>query len=63
MNLFETYSLHDLGQADITYNVLYARYQDALEAIMHYEERICRLESDLDAFEEAYEELSHKYYG
>ena len=63
MNLFETYSLHDLGKVDIPYNVLYAKYQDALETIMHYEERIYRLESDLEAFEEAYEEVSNKYYG
>lgn len=63
MNLFETYSLRDLGKTDIPYNVLYAKYQDALETIMHYEERIYRLESDLEAFEEAYEEVSNKYYG
>ena len=63
MNLFEAYSLHDLGKTDIPYNVLYAKYQDALETIMHYEERIYRLESDLEAFEEAYEEVSNKYYG
>lgn len=63
MNPFGTYSLHDLGKADIPYGELYARYQDALETIMHYEYRIHELEADLDAFQEAYEEVSNKYYG
>lgn len=40
-----------------------ARYQDALETIIHYEYRIAELEADLDAFQEAYEEVSNKYYG
>ena len=63
MNLFETCSVHDLGKDDIPYNVLYAKYQDALETIMHYEERLFTLESDLEAFQEAYDEVSNKYYG
>lgn len=63
MNTFGTYSLHDWGKADIPYDELYARYQDALETIMHYEYRIGELEADLDAFQEAYEEVSNKYYG
>ena len=40
MNTFGTYSLHDLGKADIPYDELYARYQNALETIMHYEYRM-----------------------
>lgn len=63
MNTFGTYSLHDLGKADIPYDELYARYQDALETIMHCQYRIGELEADLDAFQEAYEEVSNKYYG
>lgn len=63
MNFSRTYSLHDLGKADIPYDELYARYQDALETIIHYEYRIAELEADLDAFQEAYEEVSNKYYG
>lgn len=63
MKPFGTCSLHDLGKADIPYDELCARYQDALETIMHYEYRIGVLEADLDAFQEAYEEVSNKYYG
>ena len=36
MNLSGTYSLDDLGKADIPYGELYAKCQDALEVIMHY---------------------------
>ena len=53
MNFSGTYSLDDLGKNDIPYDELYARYQDALEIIMHYECRIHDLEADLDAFQEA----------
>ena len=63
MNFFRTYSLHGLGRAGIPYDELYAKYQDSLETIMHYEHCICELEADLEAFEEAYEEVSNKYYG
>ena len=63
MNFSGTYSLDDLGKNDIPYDELYARYQDALEIIMHDECRIHDLEADLDAFQEAYEEVSNKYYG
>ncbi len=63
MNSFRQYSLHDLGKTDIPYTELYAKYQDALETIIHYERRIYGLETDLEAFQEAYEDVSNKYYG
>ena len=63
MNFSGTYSLDDLGKNDIPYDELYARYQDALEIIMHFECRIHDLEAALDGFQEAYEEVSNKSYG
>lgn len=63
MNLFIGYDLHDLGKTDIPYDELYAKYQDALETIIHYKHRICGLNRELEGYEEAYEELSNKYYG
>lgn len=63
MNFFARYDLHDLGKPDIPYNELYAKYQDALETIMDYGHRICELNHELEDYEEAYEEISNKYYG
>ncbi len=63
MNLFVGYDLHELGKTDIPYDELYAKYQDALETIIHYKHRICELNHELEGYEEAYEELSNKYYG
>lgn len=63
MNLFKGYDLHDLGKTDIPYDELYAKYQDALETIIHYKHRIYELNRGLEGYEEAYEELSNKYYG
>lgn len=63
MNILSEYDLHDLGKANIPYDELYAKYQNALETIIHYEEHIYELNQNLDEYEEAYEEISNKYYG
>ena len=63
MNSFAGYDMRDLGKAGIAYGELHAKYQDALETIMHYERRIRELSRELEGYEEAYEELSIKYYG
>lgn len=63
MKFFIGYDLHDLGKTEIPYDELYAKYQDALETIMHYKNLINRLNHELESYEEAYEELSNKYYG
>lgn len=63
MSLFTGYDLHDLGKTGIPYSELYAKYQDALETIIHYEHHIYEINRELESYEEAYEDLSNKYYG
>jgi len=63
MNIFREYDIYDLGRTDIPYDELYAKYQDALESIIHYKQYIDELNRDLDNYAEAYEEIANKYYG
>lgn len=63
MKILSEYDLNDLGKTTIPYEELQAKYQDALETIIHYKQCIYELNRDLDAYEEAYEEIANKYYG
>ena len=63
MNVLSEYDLNDLGKTEIPYKELQSKYQDALETIILYKQYIYELNRDLDAYEEAYEEIVNKYYG
>ena len=63
MNVLSEYNLNDLGKTEIPYKQLQSKYQDALETIILYKQYIYELNRDLDAYEEAYEEIANKYYG
>lgn len=63
MNILSGYELNDLGKMTIPYKELQEKYQDALEAIIQYKQYIYELKRDLDAYEEAYEDIANKYYG
>ena len=63
MNILSEYDLNDLGKTEIPYKELQSKYQDALETIILYKQYIYELNRDLDAYEEAYEEIANKYYG
>lgn len=63
MNVLNGYDLNDLGKTAIPYQELQEKYQDALETILQYKQYIYELNRDLDAYEEAYEEITNKYYG
>ena len=63
MNILSEYDLNDLGKTEIPYKQLQSKYQDALETVILYKQYIYELNRDLDAYEEAYEEIANKYYG
>lgn len=47
----------------VSYSELWKNYQDALETIQYYEEKISQLNDELDSWVEAYEETADKLFG
>lgn len=56
------YDISNMGRL-LSYSELCEKYQDALETIRHYEEKISQLNDELDSWVEAYEETADKLYG
>ena len=63
MKQYNKHDLSDIGKTEISHEVLYEKYQDALETIMWYEYRIRELNKELDSWILGYEIISDKYYG
>ena len=63
MKQYNKHDLSDIGKKEIPHEILYEKYQDALETIMWYEYRIRELNKELDSWILGYEIISDKYYG
>lgn len=47
----------------LSYRELWEKYQDALETVQYYEEKIAELKDELNDYIEAYDEISNMFYG
>lgn len=56
------YDISNTGRL-LPYSELWEDYQDALETIRYYEEKISQLNDELDSWIKAYEETADKLYG
>lgn len=56
------YDISNTGRL-FSYSKLWENYQEALETIRYYEEKISQLNDELDSWVEAYEETADKLYG